>query len=124
MLRALICAFFLGIVFPQTLFADGNTDITRYYRIDTLNYFREHVADRKMSDRQGNWSIAYSNYRLRDEYGGLKLTAKWSWRQDNWCRKGSLGGQAVNDCWQVEIKGDSLRVRPAGGGRSMTYKLD
>ena len=92
-------------------------------RISLETDFRDHVADRQIVDREGNWYIAYSNGSLAGESGGLKLSARWNWKDSFWCRAGTLGKQKVSDCWALNLQGDSLKMKPAAGGRTITYRI-
>lgn len=124
MRRILVSISFLVAMFPGVLWADGGgLSVSLSIRIATEDDFQDHVAGRRMEDRSGNWSIGYSNHRLTGEYDGLSLKARWNWQGKTWCRKGTLGGKKVDDCWRLDLKGDRLRTQPASGGNTVTYTI-
>ncbi|WP_306006095.1 hypothetical protein [Aquicoccus porphyridii] len=125
MTRFLICFSIIATLYPASLPADGGgIDLSYRMRIVTEADFREHVVDRRAVGRNGDWNLSRSNGRLQGIYGGRQFKGMWRWSNVNWCRKGTLGGAMVDDCWRLEIDGRKLRIAPAKGGNTYTYRLN
>ena len=93
-------------------------------RITTEQEYRDAVVGRRFSNKDGNYVI-HDDGTFTGKFGGKKLTGKWTWEGEFFCRSGKLGSKKVpRDCHVIFMEGDTMTgLRKKGKGRKFTYRL-
>ena len=95
-------------------------------RIATEQEFREIAVGKKLVYKVGEYVFLHDDGKMSGYFGGKKLTGKWSWEDEYYCRTGKSGKKKLgHDCQIVELSGNRLIfIREKGkGGNSGSYQI-
>ena len=96
-------------------------------RITTEQGFKEKIVGRKLVQKHG-YVIIHDDGKITGTLRSKKLTGKWNWKEEYYCRTVRLGAKDLGyDCQVVEMSEDSSIsfLRKKGKGkRSPSYRIE
>ena len=93
-------------------------------RIMTEEQFRATLVGMKIDLGQG-YAINHENGKITGKIGDKKLTGKWAWKGEYYCRIVRLDGEKMPfDCQVQIVSGNKVTViRKKGKGERITYRI-
>ena len=93
-------------------------------RITTEQEFRDALVGRRAGDERG-YFIVHEGGTLTGKFNNRKLTGKWTWEEQFFCRTAKLGSQKLGrSCQVLSIEGDTLTATgKKGKGKKVTYRI-
>ena len=93
-------------------------------RIMNEEQFRAALVGKKI-DLGGGYVVTHEDGKLTGKVGNKKLTGKWAWKGEYYCRIVRLDGEKMPfDCQVIIISGDELTiVRKKGKGEQIVYRI-
>lgn len=95
--------------------------------IQNKSDFVEKVVGKKVADvKTGNWLLAKQDGKLEGRVKGFKVSGKWYWSGNYWCRTARIGIIPVpRECQQINVSGQTLILkRHEGTGSSHIYRIN
>lgn len=84
-----------------------------YMRIKTEDQYRQTIADHKIMDKSGNWTIAKTDGTVTGKTAkGERIKGAWNWQKGMYCRHLIIGkADRGTDCLVLELDGNKGRFR-------------
>ena len=93
-------------------------------RIMTEEQYRATIVGKRI-DLGNGYADIHENGKITGKVGNKKLTGKWAWKGDYYCRIVRLDGQKLPfDCQVVIVSGNKVTsIRNKGNGKRVTYRI-
>ena len=93
-------------------------------RITTEREYRDAVVGKRFGNKDG-YFVVHDDGTFTGKFGNKKLTGKWTWEDEFYCRSGKLGSRKIKrDCQVIFLEGDTVtNHRKKGKGKKVTYRL-
>ena len=103
---------------------EGSATSPEEGRIMTEEQFRAALVGKKIDLGQG-YAVNHENGKITGKIGNKKLTGKWAWKGEYYCRIVRLDGEKMPfDCQVQIVSGDTVTViRKKGKGERLTFKI-